>query len=459
MITIRKKTAYAFVNCLFSLIACIVLYFIGLKKFSIICALISIIFSLNLYGIKLYDLGLILMPFMFYLNIGGAVNTSLADFIIAFWSLSVLHKLINNDKESCSIEILKTKKYIIKYSFIFICIMTISLVNFIRWDNATLFQPILSIVKIIICFLYALFTLDYIGKYGRDRFLRILAYCTVFFDLLMISGVFLYTVGIDIGLTFAGTFRATGTFEDPNLAAAYLFIMYSFSAVYFTESKKKVMFALATFLTFISVLLTSSKGAMVAMLFGLVFLLIVNLVKNNYSMFFKLLIGYCLLFVVLVYLYNKIPFVREICEPIFTRLGEFTSNVSGDHSLAHREYLWKTAFDLGMTSPVIGIGVELFRPAASQYTGENVWNIVHNTYLTFFCELGILGFFSFFRLWIKNIWNHFRLLKVNKASVFYLFSMLCVSVSMWSISLGNFRMLWIFMTFLLYEYNRTVQLV
>lgn len=50
----------------------------------------------------------------------------------------------------------------------------------------------------------------------------------------------------------------------------------------------------------------------------------------------------------------------------------------------------------------------------------------------------------------------FLLMRRKSSSVYYLFSMICVSVSMWSISLGNFRTLWVFMTFLLYEYNREV---
>lgn len=414
---------------------------------------VAVLALLLVLGIRFYDFALILMPFMFYLNIGGAVNTSLADFIILIWGMQVLCNRFRRRSADC-LALRYTQKYMIKYSVIFMSIMMLSMVNLIRWYDALLFQAILSIFKIFICFIYVLFTIDYIHRFGRERFLCIMAYNTLFFCMLMIVGVIAYTLGVDLGLTFSGTFRATGTFEDPNLAAAYLFIMMSFSFSYFTEKKKYILLAATVILVLSAVFLTSSKGALVAIVVGGTFVIVVNLLRGNIGVVFKLLCSYILVAIALLYLYRKVPFIQQVAEPVFNRLEEFTGNIQGDHSLAHREFLWKTAFDLGMTSPILGIGVEQFRPAASQYTGTNVWNIVHNTYLTFFCELGIVGFVAFFRLWIKNLWNHFMLLKKCKNSIFYLLSMLCVSVSMWSISLGNFRSLWVFMTFALYEYNR-----
>lgn len=420
----------------------------------IVVVAVMLLMLAYIYKVNFYDFGLILMPFMFYLNIGGAVNTSVADFIIVFWLLRTIYNKRSNTAACYNDAIIRTRTYMTKFAVAFVGIMFVSMINLIRWDNALLLQPFISIVKIVVCFFYSLFTLFYIDKFGRKRFLCIMAYNTLFFAILMIGGVIAYTLGIDLGLTFSGTFRATGTFEDPNLAATYLFLMVSFAIVYFREEKKYFLLSTSILLTFISVILTSSKGALVAVSVGLVFILFANLIRGNGGMVIKLILGYIIISIILYYLYQKSPFVQQVFEPIFNRFEEFTSNVQGDHSLAHREFLWKTAFELGMTEPILGIGVEQFRPAATQYTGQVVWNIVHNTYLTFFCELGIVGFIAFFRLWIKNMWNHFCLMRKKTNSVYYLFSMLCVSVSMWSISLGNFRTLWVFMTFLLYEYNQ-----
>ena len=411
----------------------------------------------SLLELNIYDFIFILLPIMFYINIGGAVNTSAADFLIAYWLFGMLFKqrgVLGFDIQSDALY--QTHTYIIRFALIFVLVMIASMINFFRWENALVFSGILSIFKIIICFIYASFTVFYLDKYGRNRFLRIMAYSTIGFDILMIVGVIAYTMGIDLGLTFSGTFRATGTFEDPNLAAAYLFIMFSFAAIYFEENRYIIRLLLTIVLTFISIFLTSSKGALVAMLFGIAMIGILNILRGNFPFVFRSVCIVGLIFLLLFYLYNHFEFVRQICMPVFSRLQEFTGNIDEDLSLQHREFLWKTAFDLGMSEPILGIGVEQFRPAATQVTGENVWNIVHNTYLTFFCELGIIGVWAFFRLWIKNFINHLMLIKYSRSSPYILFSILCVSISMWSISLGNFRSLWIFMTFVLYEYNRYI---
>lgn len=452
----KRRTVQTLVVILFSAILEMVFISAGIMSGIITIAAIAIMTILYIQGLCFYDLGLILMPFMFYVNMGGAINTSVADLIIVIWLLGTMISRKNKTIIYHNTAITSTRSYMIKFAMVFMGIMLISMVNFIRWEDALILQAFISIIKIWVCLLYSLFTLFYINVFGRKRFLCVMAYNTLFFDFLMIVGVITYARGIDLGLTFAGTFRATGTFEDPNLAAAYLFLMVSFAIVYFMEEKKYLFLGGSILLTFISVFLTSSKGALVAVVVGLSLILIVNLARGNGGMVLRLIIGYAIMASILYYSYQNNSFVQQVCEPIFNRFEEFTSNVEGDHSLAHREFLWRTAFELGKTEPIFGIGVEQFRPAATQYTGQHVWNIVHNTYLTFFCELGIVGLIIFFRLWIKNAWNHFLLMRRKRSSVYYLFSMICVSVSMWSISLGNFRTLWVFMTFLLYEYNREI---
>lgn len=450
----NNKSVLTVAVVLLATIISLLFFSLDMKNCVIATVVTAIVMLVFIHGLCVYDLGFIFMPFMFYLDIGGAINTSVADGIIVLWLLSSIkekkdNKLVNKD-------IICTRKYVLNFAITFMLIMLFSMVNIGKWQNDLFLQGCISIFKILVCLLYSMFTLYYVNIYGRERFLCVMAYSTLLFDVIMIVGVVAYTRGIDLGLTFQGTYRATGTFEDPNLAAAYLFIMISFAIVYFLEKKKYLLLGASIILTLVSVILTSSKGALVSVSISLVFILIVNLIRGKIGMAFKLITGYAFTAIILIVLYNNSLTVQQICEPIFNRFGELVGNIGEDHSLAHREFLWRTAFELGMTSPIIGIGVEQFRPAATQYTGESVWNIVHNTYLTFFCELGIIGLIAFFRIWIKNAWNHFMLIMSNDSSVFYLFSMICISVSMWSISLGNFRTLWVFMTFILYEYNHII---
>ena len=252
----ERKTAQILIVALFSAALGIIFVFFRMMSGIIAVAAIASIAILYIQGICFYDLGLIFMPFMFYLNIGGAVNTSVADFIILIWLLAAINSKDNGSTGYQNNAIAYTKSYMMKFAIAFMGVMLVSMVNFMRWENALLLQAIVSIIKILVCLFYSLFTLFYIETFGRKRFLCVMAYNTLFFDFLMIVGVIAYTRGIDLGLTFEGTFRATGTFEDPNLAAAYLFLMVSFAIVYFMEEKKYLLLGACILLKFISVVLT-----------------------------------------------------------------------------------------------------------------------------------------------------------------------------------------------------------
>ncbi|MEH7180550.1 O-antigen ligase family protein [Neobacillus vireti] len=312
-------------------------------------------------------------------------------------------------------------------------------------------ESLVSIFKIVICLIYALLTLKYISIYGKDRFLKISTYTYLVFLILMILGVIAYSFGLDLGLTFAGTFRASGTFEDPNLAASYVFIMISFLMTYFSTKRNYFMFFMGIILFIVAIMLTASKGALVSLSIASIsiFLLLLFLGRIKSAILQVILYGIC--FFILFIIYSESYLVQTIVEPIFNRWEEFTGNMAEDHSFEHRKFLWDTAFQLGMNNPLLGIGVEQFRAAASQTTGLNIWNIVHNTYLTFFSELGLVGLISFIWIWLYLILKGLKNIKLNKYLIFYLFSVFAILVSMYSISLGNFRAIWVFIAYLVYE--------
>lgn len=407
-----------------------------------------IIFIVKEYKINMYDLVIILLPIMFYIHIPFTINTSMADFVMPFLFYNYFAYKSNNEGEKER----KAMNIILKYGLILIWIMGISLINlFMILENALLLQGIASIFKIVICLAYAMITLKYLIRNGSDRFLKVWYYAGIGFCILMMIGVVAYSKGIDLGLTFAGTFRATGTFEDPNLAASYLFLIFSFVTAYCLKNKKYVRLLISALIILVCILLTSSKGALVSFTCGSVVLFIISILKGDLKTVFKLAILYTVLFITIISLYNKYEFAREILEPIFSRLEEFTGNIQGDHSLSHRAFLWSTALELGMKYPILGVGVEQFRPAASILTGTYVWNIVHNTYLTFWAETGILGLLAFLWLPVTIVFRLIIKLKENKCIPLYLFSVCAIAVSMYSVSLQNFRVLWVFIAYLVYE--------
>ncbi|HAT4134359.1 O-antigen ligase family protein [Clostridium perfringens] len=411
----------------------------------VIFVIASILIFLKIYRVHLYNLIAILLPVMFYIHVPFTINTSMADFILPFLLWEYFTYKYHDIREE------KITNIILRYGFILMWVMGISLINIIRLHDSLLIQGIAAIIKIGICLAYGIVTLKYLFDNGKEKFLKVWYYAGMGFAILMIVGVLAYYNGIDLGLTFAGTFRATGTFEDPNLAAAYLFLVFTFVTSYCLMNKKYFRLVISTLIIFTCILLTSSKGALVAFSFGSVALLIILIIRMDFKSLFKLVFLYIVIIFILVFLYNKYEFVRDIFEPIFNRLDEFTSNINGDHSLEHRKFLWNTALELGWKYPILGVGTEQFRPAASVFTNQNIWNIVHNTYLTFWAETGLVGLTAFLWLPIKIFFRTLKKINENKFTILYLFSMCSISVSMYSISLQNFRVLWVFLAYLLYD--------
>ena len=141
---------------------------VGMTEGIIAVAAIAVITILYIQGLCFYDLGLIFMPFMFYLNIGGAVNTSVADFIIVIWLLGTRSSRENGSIIYQNTAITYTKSYMMKFAMAFMGIMLVSMLNFIRWENALILQAFVSVIKILVCLLYSLFTL-FISAHSEEN--------------------------------------------------------------------------------------------------------------------------------------------------------------------------------------------------------------------------------------------------------------------------------------------------
>jgi O-antigen ligase len=81
--------------------------------------------------------------------------------------------------------------------------------------------------------------------------------------------------------------------------------------------------------------------------------------------------------------------IPELFDPFLGRLGTTTVSLDDD-AAADRKWLWDSAWEEFLESPVVGVGRGNFRlldESDVTKTGQ-----IHNTYLGILCEIGISGF-------------------------------------------------------------------
>jgi putative inorganic carbon (HCO3(-)) transporter len=151
------------------------------------------------------------------------------------------------------------------------------------------------------------------------------------------------------------------------------------------KGKWRKLGASALGLGFVALLCTQSIGGLIA--FGCVLMLAIFRLVSGWRRRLFLLVGFCVL-VLGFYV------VREVLNP--AHAGQ---SVVG-HDAAIRVLLWGVAWDLFVHSPIFGVGwgnfVELYGPYLSSFSfiPPGVF-AVHNLYLQFLTETGLIGFLTF----------------------------------------------------------------
>ena len=170
--------------------------------------------------------------------------------------------------------------------------------------------------------------------------------------------------------------RASGAFADPNYFGTYLaaMIVLAVACLIITDSAwlKSLLLLVAGFLS-ISLLYTQSRGALVALVAGLVALAFTRSRRAG-----LLAVAGSLLAALLAY-------------PIFAewRFGETSGGIADLSQVADtsgRTQAWLAGFELFASSPVFGVGLGRWQETAS------VDIVAHNWYVQVLAELGLVGF-------------------------------------------------------------------
>lgn len=183
--------------------------------------------------------------------------------------------------------------------------------------------------------------------------------------------------------------RSSGISMHPNIMAIYLVMVLFLLLGKFKFSKIDITNTLIFFVQFICLILTRSRGAIIAMALIIPFIL-----KDLKSKFI-----YLITFIGFLFFVNDSKFMDRI-------ITVFDTNYSQNFS---RIFVWQKSLTMIKTNP-LGIGILNFEENYKRLNIENYFHIphAHNWYLQTAVESGIIGTLLFFSFFISIIFYLFK---------------------------------------------------
>ncbi|MFA6549874.1 MAG: O-antigen ligase family protein [Candidatus Gracilibacteria bacterium] len=264
------------------------------------------------------------------------------------------------------------------------------------------FQGLIIQLVAIIYFLNAVYIFQKLENSDRTDFFKWLISISVIASCLALIPYF-----IDIRIFSLSNFgsRVYGTLGNPNYLALLLIAIIPFFGL-FSEFKSKIsriLIAIGLLITLITLFLTGSRSAWVALIFGLLIAsILVVIKKKKYKM---LVIVFAIIFIVVgIFTFQKYQNTQ-----IFHRFS-MTEDSTG--SVTTRLYLQKAGLELFIKHPIFGIGQETIagqiEPYLPEYLKSNhIFYIdrTHNEFLDILVTQGLAGFIAYMVFWIVLLWN------------------------------------------------------
>lgn len=189
--------------------------------------------------------------------------------------------------------------------------------------------------------------------------------------------------------------RAAGLFQDPQKVAQFIGCFFVYFVVllvrgYFNSFKTKFFVIITLFVSFIALIWTISRLALVSTILGSLFAI---LVLNKFD-FLKKLITVCIFFVLMV-LFSSLYHFKDILPLYIQKRFERVEN-----SMQNRLNIWKDSWKIFKAPSLTGIGLGNYQNFLVQKDpyykklkerGEYVPNQPENGYLKILYEAGIIG--------------------------------------------------------------------
>lgn len=424
------------------------------------------IFVAGLCRISPYGLFLMSIPFVISLDTPIRLTLTISDFILPVVIVVLLWRMKNasSGQRSENIQALMPAAIWIA---ILLGIIALSSIQ----AELDLLDYIASTVKIVYAIVGGIAVVGIYLEHRKDReeLDQLLRYFVMTSALVATLGIvaffFLVFFGLDSGFIY-GSARLQSTFDNPNAFASYGLISLPI-ALYYAYRRSSRYADVLCFLILVGIVLSNSRTGQLATISLLVlgYLIFVRTRRGLVSWSKFALPGLALTGGLIPLLSAISAFMDSIqgnagveqgpnantpsanCEPGDENPGEceeatdetlpVRTGVEGDV----RFTLWETAFRIWLDAPLLGRGFGQFLSASQDYRDSEIPLRVHNTFLSFLAETGVMGAVTFA---LPFVVLPILLLKMRSALPNSLtLAILTISVMMLALNLENSRSLWI----------------
>lgn len=398
--------------------------------------------------LSLVELTVIALPVHFYPpGQGSLVNLSLADAVLALLLLAAAVPEWRRGRAAAG-PARPTWPLLLGYALALQLVLWASLVEPVLGGGADFLGGAVAAAKIALACGYLLLLYSAAAprlQAGDHRLLDVWAATATASALIGIGASALYAVGVDLGLSYF--WRASGTFEDPNAFSVYLLL--SLGVVIAAHRLRTGRpWSLSVVVIVVAVLLSGSRAALAAMALAAVVTVLLTL-GTRAGVAFRRLAAVTALLGVLAVLVLPDQWVGDVLE-------RATSVFTPDDGAAPdaRFELWSVALQQWASSPVLGVGAGQYIPVAQQMLGPQMDTVPHNTYLGFLAQTGTVGLLVFLLVPALVVVRTLRAAWAGDAGAPYLlFSVLCLLVQAFTLSLENARPMWAVLGLVLAMYD------
>ena len=162
---------------------------------------------------------------------------------------------------------------------------------------------------------------------------------------------------------------------------------------------------------------SGSRKSLVLLALGIMMILVLkNLAKKSFlTKFFKIVATVIFLLIVGL-IVIKLNLFGEINERMLGLIASFTGKGEVDHSTWLRQGYIQLGLNVFRKSPIIGIGIDNARLLTRALYGYD--HYLHNNYVELLADVGLLGFCSYYFMYVYALKNEFKFIKSKDREIY-----------------------------------------